>query len=97
MGENKVLSDTELIPVNIIEEYVGLQVKKTIKELGVCGCNVCFQNACALALNSLAPKYVTTAKGALLTGITATQINNHASILVEVTKAVKLVMEQPHH
>ena len=87
----------ELLPVNIIEEFVKRQVKKTIGELGACSCETCLSDSCAIALNALEPKYVTTTKGALLAEITATEISNQADIVAEVTKAVKKVMENPRH
>ena len=87
----------QLILVNIIEEFVREQVRESLKEHHGCTCDTCYLNACAIALNALEPKYVTTTKGALLCGITATQINNKITILVEVTKAVMQVVESPHH
>ncbi len=87
----------QLILVNIIEEFVRLRVKESIKELGACECETCYLNACALALNVLEPRYVTTTKGALISEITAMKLENQTNILVEVTKAVMQVMECPHH
>jgi competence protein ComFB len=92
-GEKKAV----LGPVNINEEFVQQHVKKAIKELGACGCETCYANACALALNGLRPQYVTSERGALLTEITETKVSNQADIIVEVTKAVKKVMANPHH
>ena len=87
----------KLIFENTIEEAVRGLVKKTQADLGGCQCEICYLNACAIALNAVTPKYVTTKKGALLTGISATKYDQHTAILVEVTKAVKQVMEHPHH
>lgn len=98
MEEKKsAVKKDQLILANIIEEFVRMQVKQTQKELGACTCDTCYFNACALALNALAPKYVTTTRGALLSEITAMQLNNQTNILVEVTKAVMQVIECPHH
>lgn len=87
----------KLEPININEEFVKQTVAKTIKDLGGCDCEVCFANACAIALNELHPKYVTTKKGALLTEISSTKVTNQADITVEVTKAVIKVMKNPRH
>ncbi|MEL4106096.1 late competence development ComFB family protein [Oscillospiraceae bacterium WX1] len=87
----------DLEPVNINEEFVKQCVKKTMEELDVCRCPVCFADACALALNELRPKYVTTKKGALLTGITTTKVSNHTDIMVEATKAILKVAQNPRH
>jgi competence protein ComFB len=87
----------KLEPININEEFVKQCVMKTMKDLGACDCEICFANACALALNELHPKYVTTKRGALLTEITSSKVTNHADITVEATKAVLKVMKNPHH
>ena len=87
----------ELEPININEEFVKACVAKTIKELGGCQCETCYVDACALALNELRPKYVTTRRGALLTEIDKTRVVNQADITVEVTKAVIKVMHNPRH
>ena len=87
----------KLEPININEEFVKQCVAKTMKDLGACDCETCFANACALALNELHPKYVTTKRGALLTEIISTKVTNQADITVEATKAVMKVMKSPHH
>lgn len=99
MGETKssASNNDHLLLVNITEEFVRRQAKITMKEMGSCECETCYLNVCALALNALPPQYVTTTRGALLLGITATETGNSALILVEVTKAVMKVMENPHH
>jgi len=87
----------QTVLVNIIEDFVKRQVRETITHLGACLCETCYFNACALALNAIEPKYVTTSRGALLSEITETEIENKTKIIVEVTKAVLKVMEFPHH
>lgn len=89
--------EDKLEPININEEFVKQCVRQTIKDLGGCECDVCFANACALALNELQPKYVTTKRGALLTEINSTKVTNRADITVEATKAVMKVMKNPRH
>lgn len=90
-------SSNELILVNIMEEIVRPRVKTTQKDLGACTCETCYLNACALALNALRPKYVTTEKGALFVKITETELAQSVTILFEVTKAVLQVKEHPCH
>lgn len=90
-------NQSRLMLVNVMEEIVKAKVKLIMKELGACTCDLCYLNACALALNELKPKYVTTTKGALLSQVTATQLDEKTGILVAVTKAVKLVMQTPRH
>ncbi|HHU22967.1 MAG TPA: late competence development ComFB family protein [Clostridiales bacterium] len=95
MGEKT--SAENLLPVNIMEEFVREKVREAIRNFGSCDCDVCFLNACAIALNALEPKYVTTTKGALLSQITEMELGNQTNILVECTKAVMKVMKNPHH
>ena len=90
-------NDEHIILVNIMEDLVKQQVKDSIKDLGACECETCYLNACAVALNSLKPKYVTTKKGALLSKVNETGLENKTTILVAVTKAVMQVMKYPYH
>ena len=90
-------NNEDLILVNIIEEFVKLQVKSMAKELGACDCQACYLNACAIALNSLPPKYVTTTKGALFSKLDETEMNHQAGVTVAVTKAIMHVMENQRH
>jgi len=87
----------QLVLINIIEEFVKKEAKKTMKEMGACNCETCYFNVCSIALNNLPPKYVTTTRGALLSRISANEINHSSAILVEVTKAVIKVMQNPRH
>ena len=73
------------------------QVKQTMAELKVCSCDACFLDACAIALNNLKPKYVTTTKGALMAKLDELQFYRQSEIMIEVTKAVMQVAEKPHH
>jgi len=96
LPENNKNND-ELILVNIMEEIVKYRVKDSMKEHGMCQCDTCYLNACALALNALKPHYVTTEKGALFVKIDETELSNSVTILVAVTKAVMQVKENPRH
>jgi len=90
------IKDKHVVLVNIMEELVKIQVRETIRELGACECRTCFLNACALALNTLQPRYATSEKGALLSKFDETK-NAGSVIVVAVTKAVMKVKECPHH
>ncbi len=87
----------QLIMTNITEYIVKQQVREAMKELNCCDCETCYFNACALALNALKSRYVTTVAGEILSEFTAAEANNKAEILVEVTKAVMKVKENPRH
>ena len=90
-------SEDDFILVNIVEELVKINVRNSMKEIDMCNCNKCQLNACAIALNSLPPKYVTTTKGALLAEIGLMNPTFLFDVLVEVSKALKIVKEHPLH
>ena len=87
----------ELEPININVELVKQNVRKCMEELGACQCDLCFSNACAIVLNELKPKYVTSEKGALLSQISNITMSSQVTLTAEVTKAVMKVMQNPRH
>jgi Late competence development protein ComFB. len=63
----------------------------------MCACEICKLNACAIALNNLTPRYVTTTKGKLMAKMPAEIMTYQTQILVEVTKALMTVKAHPLH
>ena len=96
-GDLTAEKQNELEPANINEEIVRQNVQKVMEKLGACRCEICLANACAIVLNELKPKYVTSAKGALLSEISNTTVSSRAALTFEATKAVVKVMENPRH
>lgn len=92
-----LLKKDELQLVNINEEFVKQKVNEFIKLFGACDCETCYFDACALALNSLKPSYVTTKKGAKISEIISMKLCNQTEIVVAAMKAVQQVMKKPHH
>lgn len=88
---------SKIILANIIEEIVKYAVDDIIDSMDMCKCEICRLNACAIALNNLPPRYVTTSIGTLLAKIPTEMINYHTIVLVEVTKALMIVKEHPMH
>lgn len=104
MGSEKLLDEDytrsqqdELLLVNIIEELVGESVNEIIPTMDMCTCDICKLNACAIALNNLKPRYVTTTKGKLIAKMPAEIINYQTQMVVEVTKALIIVKAHPLH
>ena len=97
MNHHQDINCSQIKLVNIVEPIVKSMVKEVMAENGTCDCEVCYLNACAIALNAIEPKYVTTTKGALLEEVSTVEPINYTSILVEVTKAVMQVAKNPHH
>ncbi len=88
---------SELHFTNVLEEVVKDRIDRLIEGIDMCRCDRCRYDACAIALNSLAPKYVTTNKGALLTQVGYINLDHRTEIDVQVLKALKLVREKPRH
>ncbi len=87
----------EFILVNIVEDLVRTTVLHAMKEIDMCTCKKCQLNACAIALNSLPSKYVTTTKGTLLAEIGFMNSTFQFEVVVQVAKALKIVKECPLH
>lgn len=90
-------TDESLILVNIVEELVKNKVDSAIKSLNMCSCKKCRLNACAIALNALPARYVTTTKGTLLALLATNSLEYQTSVQVEVIKALNVVKEYPMH
>lgn len=90
-------SQKEMILFNIVEEMVKETIDRIIPTMDMCSCSICRLNACAIALNHLMPHYVTTTKGRELAKISAERMNYQTKVLVETTKALLLVKENPLH
>ncbi|SHH86845.1 competence protein ComFB [Sporobacter termitidis DSM 10068] len=90
-------SSEEFVLVNIVEEIVREKVREAVRETGGCPCRKCELNACALALNALAPKYVTTERGRLLARVGLMNPDYLMKVSIEVAKALKVVRERPLH
>jgi competence protein ComFB len=90
-------SKDEFILINIVEDLVKSTVDHAMKEIDMCQCKKCHLNACAIALNSLPTKYVTTTKGTLLAEIGFMNTAFQFEVIVQVSKALKIVKEHPLH
>jgi competence protein ComFB len=86
-----------VVLVNIIEEFVRLKVKEAMKQTPMCHCNVCEMNVCAIALNTLSPRYVTTQKGHLFAQIALMQPDYQMDANIQIAKALKIVRDCPRH
>lgn len=87
----------ELILVNVVESLVRGKARELIKTMDMCQCDKCFMDVCAITLNKLKPKYVTTTKGELLSQISTFSNNYQSELLVEVLKALVAVKKSPKH
>jgi competence protein ComFB len=90
-------NDEDYIMVNIVEELVKSKVNEAMLNTDICTCQLCRLNVCALTLNSLPPKYVTTKRGALLARIGLMNAEYEFNLNVQIAKALKTVKECPLH
>lgn len=82
---------------NVMEEMVRRVVDEKIGTMDMCDCEVCRLNACAIALNTLPPRYVTSQRGNLLAHVSGEMLNYKSQVLVETTKALLQVKAHPLH
>ncbi len=87
----------ERVLFNVMEEMVRRSVDETIGTLDMCDCEICRLNACAIALNTLPPHYVTSKRGNLLAQVSGEMLNYKTQVLVETTRALLNVKEHPLH
>lgn len=85
------------ILVNFTEEVVKKKVRDLMNTYEMCQCEKCFLDACAIVLNSMEPRYVTTTKGMLLSKLDASNAQYRADLAASVLRALKVVKESPKH
>ncbi len=83
--------------VNAKEQIVKARTELLLKDYDCCKCEKCVEDMMALALNSLAPAYVSTHKGELFKRIDSTILQNSTDIDIEVIKAIETVSAKPMH
>ena len=87
----------EYVLINITEQIVRKKVAEAMEQYGMCHCQQCYLDACALILNKLPPHYATTLKGELLTLVEASRIQFRTDLTVLVMQALEKVKKSPRH
>jgi len=82
---------------NFTEEEVRLYFERWFGEADVCHCDSCRLDVMALMLNGLKPKYVVTDKGALWAQMDDFSLQYRTDFMALMTKAAKIVKENPRH
>lgn len=83
---------------NLMEDEVLDMIDRIITDRDdICKCDKCRLDIAAIALNRLQPKYVVTDKGRLYAKAESLNYQNEANIIIEITRAIKIVGENPHH
>ena len=89
--------DQEYIVVNALEELVRENVATMCKYMEMCTCGRCISDVCALVLNQMTPKYVTSRKGELLSQLPQSVHDQHIDLTVKIVHALHLVKYSPRH
>jgi competence protein ComFB len=80
-----------------MEEYVRRKVKEALQSTPMCHCVKCELNVCAITLNTLSPRYVTTRKGHLFSQIALMSPVFQMDVNIQIARAMKTVKENPRH
>lgn len=83
--------------INYMEIWVEDYMKELLKESDVCKCQRCKLDIYALSLNNLKPFYVVTPQGRLITKVTGMYQQLETDIVIEITKAINIVKNNPRH
>ena len=82
---------------NSVEEIVEEKTRSIVSKMDMCQCEKCFFDICAMVLNQLPPKYVTTQKGNLMARLPTMSNKKELELAVLITKCAKMVQEKPMH
>ena len=82
---------------NSLEEMVEEKARSIVSKMDICQCEKCFFDICALVLNQLTPKYVTTPKGTLMAKLPSMSHKKELELAILITKCAKMVQEKPMH
>jgi len=86
-----------LVLHNIMEDAVLEKTKVIMSRMEMCRCEKCYLDVCALVLNQLPPKYVTTLKGSLMSKLPVMTHKNDLEMTVMITRCAKMVQKKPMH
>ena len=91
------MQENPYILVNVTEEQVKTEVRSARSTMQVCQCEKCFFDTCAVVLNQMQCRYVTTEKGELLAKIATMNLESKHEMTYRVAQAIKYVHENPRH
>lgn len=86
--------DTAVKVINIHERMVAKRIEGALKKFGCCSCTLCKNDAMAMALNTVSPKYIVTTEAdveALLKN------EDPAEVTQAISKAILHVKANPRH
>ena len=83
--------------INCMEIWVTEYMEALIEKTEGCKCDICKRDIFTLSLNNLRPYYVATSLGKIMAKLESTKQQAETDIVVQVTKAIKKVQENPNH
>ena len=83
--------------VNIMEELAARELNRCIDSLGICKCRQCRKDVITLSLNRLKPRYVSSAKGKLLSELDQMSYDYVPEMLRALTESAEIVKKNPRH
>ena len=87
----------EISYTNIMQVLVEEKAPRYIKKFGLCPCKQCEADVKALTLTNRVPKYVVLSKMDRIPMLTVYEGRYTTTILAQLTRACKTVMDHPHH
>lgn len=83
--------------INCMEIWVTEYMEELLEKTEGCKCDICKRDIFTLSLNNLRPYYVATSLGKIMAKLESTKQQVETDIVVQVTKAIKKVQENPNH
>jgi competence protein ComFB len=82
---------------NYMEIWIDEYMEILLERIDGCKCDICKRDIFTLSLNNLKPYYVATPLGKIMAKLESTKQQVETDIIVEVTKAIKKVKDNPNH
>ncbi len=83
--------------VNLYEEAVRRRAKDVMQQLGMCECEMCFDDVCTLTLNNLPPRYVSSTGGEVFSQLAINTEQGQAEFMTALYVSAKKIHDRPRH
>ncbi len=95
--ENSENIKDEYILLNAVEAIVKEKARIMVESTDMCKCRQCYLNVCAIALNKLKPRYITSSRGKMLSSLDVMDYGYQAELTVAIVGAIEMVKKNPRH
>lgn len=82
---------------NVMEDLVRAEIEENVDSLGICPCPICRRDLMTLTLNNIAPKYVSTEKGAIISKVGGMTRDRRIKLLAEIAHYAQMIKDNPNH